>query len=48
VNKLMLAVLGGIGMFVVVGEVIIPIVSLGKEKAFIFGKLSYYCQCHRI
>jgi len=27
----MLAVLGGIGMFVVVGEVIMPIVSLGKS-----------------
>jgi len=27
VNKQMLAVLGGIGMFVVVGEVIMPIVS---------------------
>jgi len=31
VNKLMLAVIGGIGIFVVVGEVIMPIVSFGKS-----------------
>jgi len=46
VNKLMLAVLGGIGMLVVVGEVIMPIVSFGKT--FIAGNLSYYCQYHWI